>query len=673
MRRGWSLSQIFFFVVCLLSIVPVLPGQSSDTWQAVPGDDLALKDNPANPGSSAMILERQIYTDDAKRIQTEWVRIKVFTEEGRAYADVEIPYLAKSTTIEGIRGRAVRPDGAVIPFDGTVFDKVVAKYRKFRFEAKAFTLPGVEVGSVIEYAYTVRWKENLPDYVRNPNGYTFRERWTIPTTTWTIQQELFTRHAVFVLPPVKGGQLQFAKVRLPDNGPSRTPDGTMRMEVNNVAAIEKERYMPPESTLNSRVHFYYVVGDWGYVVGYWGDYWSEFGKLQAERAGALVEKTPFLERAVNEIAPSSDPPETRLRKLYARVQQVRYLSYEPVQTEKEVKREHLADNKSAEDILRHGYAYGDEIDYLFTALAQAAGFDASIVQVVDRTSAEFEPQVLDASQLNTTVVLVRLKDGDLYLDPATRFCPYGMLPWFESDTQGVKWGKSGGQLVAVRARASELSAIERTAALTLQPDGGLAGTLEVVFIGQEALDRRLSAADEDEAGRRKLLEDGIKELTPPGATIEVDSVTGWQDSEQPLKVKGHLRASRFAAFTLKRMLFPPAVFQATRKSPFTSANRTQPVSLRYGYSELDRITISLPTGYRLEAVPSETEYKTLFATFQAKRTSETSVVRLERHAVMSSYYFPIESYGLVRQYFEKLRQSDAENVVLHRLEPAQFH
>jgi hypothetical protein len=652
-------------------MVPELPGQSSDTWQAVPKDDLALEDNPANPGSSAMILERQIYTDDEKRIQTEWVRIKVFTEAGRAYADVEIPYLAKSTTIEGIRGRAVRPDGTVIPFDGTVFDKVVAKYRKFRYEAKAFTLPGVEVGSVIEYAYTMRWKESLPDYVRHPSGYIFQELWTIPTTIWTTQQELFTRHAIFVLRPVKSGQLGFAKVRLPDNGPSWNPDGTMRMEVNNVAAIEKERYMPPESMLNSRVHFYYVVGY--NVGGYWGNYWGEFGKLQAKRAEKLLEKTPFLERAANEIAPSSDPPETRLRKLYARVQQVRYLSYEPPQTEKEVKREHLADNKNAEDIFRHGYAYGNEIDFLFTALARAAGFDASIVQVVDRTSAEFEPQVLDASQLNATVVLVRLRDENLYFDPATRFCPYGMLPWFESDTQGVKWDKSGGQLVGVPARANELSVIERTAALTLQPDGSLEGALEVVFTGQEALDRRLSAADEDEAGRRKLLEDEIKELTPPGATIDVDSVTGWQDSEQPLKVKGRIHASRFAAFTLKRMLFPPAVFQATRKNRFTTANRTQPVFLRHGYSELDRITISLPTGYRLEAVPSETEYKTSFGTFQAKRTSETGAVRLERHAVMSRYYFPIESYGVVRQYFEKQRQGDAENVVLHRLEPAQFH
>jgi hypothetical protein len=666
MERPRSLMQILLFCVCSLSFVPELPGQVPDTWQPVPKEDLALTDNPANPGSSAMILERQVYTDDDKRMQTERIRIKVFTEEGRANADVEIPYSAKSTSIEGIRGRTVRPDGTEITFNGAVFDKIIAKSRRFRYEAKAFTLPGVEVGSVIEYTYTMRWKERLPDYLRNPTGYIIQTGWTIPTATWTVQRELFTRHAVFVLRPVKGGRLDFAKVRLPDNGPSVQPDGTTRMEVNNVAAIEEEEHMPPESLLNSRVHFYYEVG-------FVGNYWRNFGSLQAERAEKFIASTRFLERAANDIAPPGDPPETRLRKLYARVQQVRYLSYEPSKTEKEAKREHLTENKSAEDIFHHGYGYGNEINFLFTALARAAGFDASIVEVVNRASAAFEPQVFDGSQLNAMVVLIRLNGKDLYFDPASRFCPYGVVPWFESDTKGVRWHKLGGDVLEVRASNSESSVIERTAELRLQPDGDLEGTLEVVFAGQEALDQRLLGADEDEAGRRKLLEDEIKELTPPGATIDLDSVTGWQDSEQPLRIKCRLHAPRFAVLTHKRMLFPIAVFQASRKSPFTQSNRVQPVYFNHGYNELDKITISLPTSYRLEAMPSETDYKTSFAAIKAKRTSEAGVVRLERHAVVNAYYFPVESYGSLRGYFEMQRQSDAEIVVLHQLESVQAH
>jgi hypothetical protein len=666
MRRPPYSLQIFTICLYLLWFLPKSSGQAANGWQPVPKEDLALKDNPANPGSSAMILERQIYTDDEKRVQTEWVRIKVFTEAGRAYADVVIPYVVKYTSVEDVRGRTVRPDGTVIPFRGAVFDKIIIKYKKFRYDAKTFTLPAVEVGSVVEYAYAVHWKDRFPDYLTNPGAYNFTDGWTVPTTTWTIQQDLFTRHAVFVIRPVKGGRLDFAKVRLPDNFPSWQPDKTMRMEVNNVAAIEQEDYMPPDSFLNSRVHLYYLVGPVYH-------YWQTISRANAELYEKFIEKTHYLEKSANDIAPPGDPPETRLRKLYARVQQVRYLSYEPSKTKQQIKNEHLSENKSAEDILRHNYASANEINLLFTALARSAGFDASVVEVVNRASAIFEPQVPDPSQLNAMVVLIRLNGKNLYFDPATRFCPYGLVPWFESDTSGIRWDKVGGGPLEVPVASTESSAVERTADLKLKPDGDLEGSLDIVFTGQEALDMRLSGYDEDDAGRRKLLEEEVKELTPPGATIDLDPVTGWQESEQPLRVHCRLHASRYASVTRQRMLLPLAVFQANRTNPLHHASRIQPVYFQHGYRETDKITISIPTGYRLEALPSAAEDNTFFAAFSAKSTSQGDLVQFERRAELKGYYFPVKSYGSLWAHFEKMRQSDVENLVLHKVESTQNH
>jgi len=639
------------------NLYPLMAGQGDGAWPDVPKEDLALHENPSDPGSAAMILERQVYTDDEKRVQTEFVRIKVFTEAGRSYADIEIPYIVKSTSVENVRGRTVQPDGTVTPFTGVVFDKVVVKYKRYTYDAKAFSLPAVQVGSIIEYSYEMRWKERFPDYVRNPASYVVTEGFTIPTTVWTIQQDLFTRHAVFVIRPVKNGTLSYARVRLPDIEPTKQPDGTMRMEVNNVAALEEEDRMPPRSMLTSRVHFYYRVG-WIF------SYWANISKAEAENREKLIEKTHFLERAANEIAPATDPPETRLKKLYAYVQKLRYISYEPEKTEKETKREHLGENKSAEDIFRHNYAYRNEANYLFTALVRSAGFDASIVQVVDRASAVFEPDVPDASQLNAILVLVRNNGKDIYFDPATRYCPYGLVPWFETDTSGIVWDKLNGKTVKVQSAVDELGETERTAHLKLQSDGSLEGTLEIVFRGQEALDRRLSASDKDDEGRRKLMEDEVKDLTPPGAEIDIDDVSGWQDSDQPLRLKCHFHAQRFATLTAKRMLFPPSAFQANSKNPFPQIYRTEPVYFSHGYRTSDKVEISLPAGYKVEALPAESENTTAFASFHAKRSTDAGIVRLDRQTEMFGYYFQVKAYSALRAYFQKLRESDAQNVVL---------
>ena len=636
----------------------VTPGQAVDAWPPVSTEDQALKENASDPGSAAMILEREVYTDDEKRVETEFLRIKVLTEAGRAYADVEIPYVVKSTSVENIRGRTVQPDGTVVPFAGVIFDKIVAKYKRFAYDAKTFTLPGVQVGSIIDYSYEVHWKDKFPDYVRNPSNYSFRDTgWTYPTTTWTLQQNLFTRHGIFQLRRLKNAFLDYAQVRMNLNHPTNQADGSMRMEVNNVPAIEEEDRMPPRSMLTSRIHFFYRVG--------WiSNYWSNISKAEAEFNRKLVERTRFLEHAANEIAPAGETPEARLRKLYAYVQRVRYISYEPEKTEKESKREHLAENKSAEDIYRHNYAYRHEINYLFTALARSAGFDAWVLQVVDRSSAKFEGQVPDASQLNATVVLVRLGGKDLYFDPATRFCPYGLVPWFETDTEGIRWDTLNGDVIRIPAPENDIGAVERTATLRLEANGTLEGTLEIKFMGQEALDRRLSVLDEDDAGRRKFMEDEVKELAPPGATIEIDDINGWQDSDSPLQMKCHLHAPRFAVLSSKRILFRPSVFQANSKNPFPQMYRTQPVYFSHGYRTNDKIEIALPLGYKLEALPAESGNSADFAKFHTKRNSEAGVVRLERQTEITGYYFPVKSYPALRAYFQKLRQSDAQNVVL---------
>ena len=108
MARPRSLAQILWFYICLLAIVPELHGQVPDAWQPVPKDDLALKDNPTDPGSSAMILERQVYTDDEKRIQTEWIPNGEKTRPG--YCPEQQLFARRPSMINQARRSFVRGD-----------------------------------------------------------------------------------------------------------------------------------------------------------------------------------------------------------------------------------------------------------------------------------------------------------------------------------------------------------------------------------------------------------------------------------------------------------------------------------------------------------------------------------------------------------------------------------
>ena len=72
---------------------------------------------PLAPGAAAIILYRQVDRDDNSKTGDErnFIRIKILKEEGRKYADVEIPYEKGSfDQILGISGRKINPDGSVV-------------------------------------------------------------------------------------------------------------------------------------------------------------------------------------------------------------------------------------------------------------------------------------------------------------------------------------------------------------------------------------------------------------------------------------------------------------------------------------------------------------------------------------------------------------------------------
>lgn len=368
-----------------LAAVSFTSAQELPNLPPITPEDLALKDNPAATGSPAMILYYAVDTDNTKSTETESVRIKVFKEEGRKYANVEIPYYDKATQVESIRARTVGPDGKISEFTDQIYDREILKAKKLRVNAKVLTLPNVQVGTIIEYSYRMHYKEKIPDAVRHPEAYVFKYADTYPAAEWEIQRNLFVRHGHFTLHRVKGAAIQDFYVALPpDAHPNKLPDGTIQLDLDNVPAFEEEEYSPPEANLKIRASMYYAVGF------YTDDaFWTGVAQRRGEQLDKFIGKSKAIEMEAARLVKPSDSDDTKLRQIYERVQQIRAVSYEGPKTENEMKQESLVENKSAEDVFIHGYAYGNEINLLFVALARAAGFVSSPVMVSSRKQALF--------------------------------------------------------------------------------------------------------------------------------------------------------------------------------------------------------------------------------------------------------------------------------------------
>src|SRR5436305_8425185 len=182
----------------------------------------------------AIYLYRQVDRNDVEFTEYNYVRIKIFTEQGRKYGDIEIPFFKSYGDIKKIQARTIHADGRIIDFDGKIYEKTVVKAKGIKFLAKTFTMPDVQPGSIVEYRYTRH----------NPEWFFYGSR-------WILSQELFTKRATFSLRQGRFFALRWDWPRgLPTGTNAPISDhGTLRLEIHDVPALQIEDYMPPQEEM----------------------------------------------------------------------------------------------------------------------------------------------------------------------------------------------------------------------------------------------------------------------------------------------------------------------------------------------------------------------------------------------------------------------------------------
>jgi len=643
-KRGrWALLAV---LLLLVAGVRPLDGQRKGEWLPVTPEDLALKEVPGVSGAHAVILYRESIGDDNQSFQDNYIRIKILTEEGRKYADIDIPYVKGGTSIAGIKARTIRPDGSILEFEGKIFDKLIVKGRGVKVQAKAFTMPEVQAGSIIEYKYTMRWDI---DKLRQPR--------------WDLQDDdLFTRRARFSFKPYleQGLSVSWVNFKVPSDQQAKDEKGAIGLEVNNVPPLEEEEYMPPEREMQMRVEFFYHRGP----VEVPEKFWKREGEDWHRVVEDFIGKRGGIAKAAAEITAGASGPDDQLRRIYTRVQQVRNLNFEREKTEKEEKREKLKDNSNIEDVWKRGYGYRSQINRLFVGLARAAGFDAGVVRISERDTYFFHRNLQDAWQLDGEVAVVRVGNEDRYFDAGTPNCPFGLLSWEKTGVQGIRLNKDGGTFVTTPAPNFADALAERKGTFRLLPDGSLQGKVQYTFVGYQAIRRRRDAVGRDEQGRKEDLEEEVKNALPSGAIVKLESVSGWEGWEAPLKAEFSVEIPGYAVGAGSRMLVPTAILHSGRRHPFQHARRKHPVYFSYPWQEEDDLTVELPEGFRIESLPSAKQASLPFSQYSITREENAGKLRIKRKLVMNGFYFPQEYYSTLRQFYDRVRAGDEEQAVL---------
>ena len=534
---------------------------------------------------------------------------------------------------------------------------------------KVFTLPSVEVGSILEYTFQVQDDDDISS---SPH--------------WEIQQPYFVHKAHYSFLPFKQflpgiqnwtGRYMLDEhervintliwwVKLPE-GVTVKQDvtGLFSVDVTDVPPAPDEEWMPPIQSLLYRVFFYYKAASSA------EDFWITDAKLWSKDVDKFAEPSSPIKQAVAGLIAPGDSELDKAKKLYKAVQALDNTDYSRKKTESELKQLKLKVARHAEDTWAQKSGDSEDIALLYLAMLRAAGLTAYAAKVVDRERGVFDLSYLSLYQLNNTIIILSAGGNEIVLDPGEKMCPFQTVNWRHSNAGGLKQSVKGNSLVTTAPQQYLDNTTLRLGDLTLDAQGAFTGTFRFIMTGQEALRWRQTALRNDLDEVKKQFDHSLEFIIPDGVEAHVDHFTGLDDPD--VKLIAFINAKgAIGTATSKRMILPAFFFDTRGKQPFVAQEkRTQPVDMRYADVVTGQVTYHLPEGFTVEGAPQDAKISwPQHAILTVKSVSAPGQITIAHSLARAFTFAKPDEYQDLRGFYQKVAAADQAQLVLTTTPPA---
>jgi uncharacterized protein DUF3857 len=649
MRSPHSILPLLATFVCL--VIGASAHSSDNDWRPIDPAELASKTPIVEKDADAEALFWEVRLDDSQVDEfslRHYLRIKIFTERGKeSQSKVDIPYFS-GTQVKDIAARVIKPDGSISELKKEdVFDRTIVKASGVKLKAKSFALPGIEPGAIIEY----RWREVIPGGSADKLRIQF-------------QREIPVVNVSYYLKPFQG--MRYMPFHLGDARFVKDKDGFSKITASNLPAFREEPMSPPENELRSWL-FLYFSDDKNLDVD---KYWKDYGRAIWEGAKGLMKADSDVKAALPSIIGDAKSDEEKLRNIYDFCRTKIKNTSDDASGLTDDDRKKLKENKSPADTLKRAMGRASDIDFLFGALAQGAGFEARLALSGSRDDIFFAKTLANSYFLGASFIAVKVADKWEFFSPAEKYTEFGMLGWPEEDAAAMISDPKEPFWVSTPMSGPEKSVEKRSATFRLLDDGTLEGDVKIEYSGHLGFDQKEYNDDDSVTQREETLKQSVKKRVSTAELSEI-KIENVEDPIKPFTYSYHIRVPGYAQRTGKRIFLQPGFFTHGVGSLFPATTRKYDVYFHYPWSEKDHVTIELPHGFVLDNADTPAsitpEMTHRISALTIKMGSNGQVLIYDRDFFFgggNSILFPVTGYSGVKQLFDILNSADDHTITL---------
>jgi len=594
----------------------------------------------AHPGVAGVVLVDDgefVYRKDGTNGYRYHFAGLVLKEEMKAWAQIALGFTEGRSRTGILYARSVSPDGAVQTLSPDALE-VGSPSEEMQFfnpnrKVASGVIPGVEVGSIVEYAYEYERYDPEDPRLFFP-GYFFqgedpvvfsRVKVTVPKS---VPFNYVTRN-------FGEGQIEGPVI---DEGRGNR---TYTWLVEDSPPLQSEPYMPPQQDLVPMMD--------GSVFASFEDAYALQRDLQVPR----MVLTPAIEAAVEAITEGAATTEGKLAAIYHWVQaNTRYIS---------IKGSLGAgwSGHTAQETFDNRYGDCTDKAVLFATMCKAIGVTSYpiILRTNDSGVGVTEIPTMDGNHAISEVVL---DGGSIYLDTTAQNYRY---PYFRADDHGaMAFNAIRGDIKPIPVPPPEDNQRYSHLDVTLEPSGDVLVKTRNEYNGNIEAGIRGFWKQTREDNRAARMADYVNSLSP-GAVLEDFTLYNLEDVDKQLSMNIDYTLKRHAirAKDLMYMRMP------TLECDYPEAaleTRSYPIQYRTSEKRILEIDVSLPKGFRPKWLPPPLDIENRYVEYHAAYEEHDGGIRFRQVFRRPARIVPPEDYPEYRDALRAIAAFSKKEVFL---------
>ena len=584
---------------------------------------------------------------------------KILRPSGREYGTVFVS-MNSNRKVTSLHGWCIPAQGR----DYEVKDKDAAEVSIPKVEGselisdvrmKVLQIPAADPGSIIGYEYEV---EEHPLVLQD---------------VWSFQQEEPVREVRYSLQLPSGWEYKSAFLNYAEAKPTQAGANQWQWTVSDVKGIRKEEAMPPLVGVTGQMLVSFYPPGGAAANGFTN--WEQMGRWYANLTSGRRDASNEIKQKVAELTASAPTQLDKMRAIARFMQQdIRYVAIE------------LGiggwQPHPASEVFSHRYGDCKDKATLMSSMLSAVGVESYYVAINSERGSVTAETPANPEGFDHVIIAIRLPDGGddaslvavmkhpklgrlLFFDPTNELTPFGQIGGYLQANYGLLVTPGGGELVELPEQPLNMNSITRTAKLTLDPTGKLAGTVEETRVGDRAWTQREALRRVTSNTERIKPIENLLSGSVPNFRITKAAILNLTRNDQPFGFNYSFEVDNYAKNAGDLLLVRPRVIGSKSRGILeTKEPRQFPIEFDGPVEDTDNFEITLPTGYQVDELPPPVDADFGFASYHSKTEVKGNVIDYTRTFEVKELSVPVSKADELKKFYRIIASDERNTAVL---------